>query len=253
MKTKCLIGEKEIHLWGVRLYADERCTSRLYASLSDDEKKSAEGYLLENDKKRFILCRGLLRMILGRYLRQNPKQIRFQQQTKGKPFLRDVCNPPLHFNLAHSGEYVIYALTHECEVGVDIEYLREVNDMEFIARRFFTEEECTDLFSLPHEKRAEGFFNCWTRKEAYIKALGEGLSLPLRQFQVSLIPGQPAAIVKQHRTPPLSAWTLIHLALAEGYVGALAIPSNLLALRRLCFSSCADCFEYVEMHSLIFC
>jgi 4'-phosphopantetheinyl transferase len=128
------------------------------------------------------------------------------------------------FNMAHSGVLALYACTVNCEIGVDVEELRDIPDIEQVASHYFSKAEAAELLSIGREiPKRDAFFRCWTRKEAYIKAIGEGLYLPLDQFQVTLLPDTPAKFV--HIGNDISAaseWTLQHLDLAPNYVGALA-------------------------------
>ncbi len=129
--------------------------------------------------------------------------------------------------MAHSGKFAAYAFAVGCELGVDIEQLRPVRDQEDIVRRFFSPEECAEWLDLDLSQRDEAFFRCWTGKEAYIKALGDGLSMPLDSFRVSLRPGVPASLIHAAGDPAATAkWSLFSLAPAEGYIGALALPER---------------------------
>jgi len=159
-------------------------------SLVPDERQRAERFRFERDRRRFIVAHGVLRDILGRYLKCSPAQVSFSYNQYGKPALAQESEAiGLRFNMSHSHEVALYALTRAREVGVDVELLREDFASLEIAERFFSRSEVALLNSLAPELRTDGFFNCWTRKEAYIKALGEGLSHPLDRFAVSLAPG----------------------------------------------------------------
>jgi 4'-phosphopantetheinyl transferase len=235
----------EIHLWTVPLDAPKADTRRISEMLSPDEQRRAEAFRFEKHRSSFIVGRGVLRSILGWYLLQPAKDIIFKYGAKGKPALG---NSPktLHFNLAHSERRVVYAFSDACELGVDIELLRSLPESESIARNFFSPEECAQFFSVPADKRTEAFFNCWTRKEAYLKAIGDGLIVPLNSFQVSLIPGQPATFLNLIGDRyPISQWSLSHLDFPDGYIGALAIPLPGCTIHWRTFSDTAKCFEYL--------
>jgi 4'-phosphopantetheinyl transferase len=193
--------------------------------LSHDEQARANRFYLERDRRRFIVARGALRTILGRYLGVEPGQLRFRYESHGKPFLSDDLGAgELRFNLAHSNELALYAFTCGREIGIDVEYIHPVPDVEQIAARFFSVNENAALRMLPESQRLEAFFDCWTRKEAYIKALGEGLTQPLDQFQVSLIPGERAQLLSVNDVPEkVMRWSMATLSPAPGYVGALAV------------------------------
>ena len=196
------------------------------ATLSEDERARASGFRFDRDRKRFIAGRGLLREILGRLLRVEASRLVFSYTASGKPIL---TTPPrgqsVHFNLAHAGSCAVYAVTLEHEVGIDLERLREIEGAEQLVERVFSEREAAQWRSVPRPQQAEAFFNCWTRKEACLKATGQGISEFLTQIEVSLIPGQPAGlvgIVGDSQAP--THWLLESLAPAAAYVGAVALP-----------------------------
>jgi 4'-phosphopantetheinyl transferase len=159
--------------------------------------------------------------MLGGYLGMAPAAVPFRYGSRGKPALD--LSPPVDFNASHSGALAVYAFTAGREVGIDIERLHSLDRMQEIARRFFCAEEAAELEALPEELRERAFLHCWTRKEAYIKATGDGLSCPLDEFRVSLRPCDTARFLHiGHRPEAAGAWTLHDLDLAEGYVAALA-------------------------------
>jgi 4'-phosphopantetheinyl transferase len=162
-----------------------------------------------------------------------PSQLRFRYNRYGKPALAgELAEDWLRFNLSHSHGLALYAFTENREIGVDLEFIRPELAGEEIARRFFSSAEAAELAALPSHLRTEAFFNCWTRKEAYIKARGKGLSLPLDQFDVSLAPGKPAALLRARGEPDESSrWSLTALAPAQGYVAALAVEGHAYQLR----------------------
>jgi 4'-phosphopantetheinyl transferase len=165
---------------------------------------------------------GALRVLLSRYLNRDPREFQFTFGRAGKPSLKSDVG--MHFNMSHSGNLAAYAFTHAGPVGVDIEEVRGISDLEGIARQHFCHAETTELLSVADEKqRRDAFFRCWTRKESYVKAVGEGLSVPLDQFQVTLLPGVPARLVHIENSERAAlSWTLHHLEPAPGYVGAVA-------------------------------
>jgi 4'-phosphopantetheinyl transferase len=165
---------------------------------------------------------GVLRVLLSRYLQRDPREIEFTLGQAGKPELKSDFG--MHFNMSHSGSLAAYAFTSVGPVGVDIEQIRNVSDLEGIAKHHFCRAETAELLSIADEKqRCEAFFRCWTRKESYIKALGEGLSMPLDQFQVTLLPDVHARLVHiQNSVHDAAAWTLHHIEPTAGYVGAVA-------------------------------
>jgi 4'-phosphopantetheinyl transferase len=184
----------------------------------------ADRFYFSQDRRRFIVARGVLRTLLGRYLDRAPESLSFSYTTNGKPALASEPGAdPIRFNLSHSHGTALYAVTRGREVGVDLEFIRGDLEAEQIAERYFSHREIVTLRALPTSLQKYGFFLCWTRKEAYIKARGEGLSMPLDQFDVSLIPGEPAALLS---TKPDSdearRWSLQNLTPACGCAAALA-------------------------------
>jgi 4'-phosphopantetheinyl transferase len=191
--------------------------------LSPDEWRRAGRIHHERDWRRFLVGRGTLREILGQLLNVNPARLEFSNGIFGKPQIAaPVAAQSLHFNLAHSDSLVVYA-TSRHELGVDIEHIREMEEADQIASRFFSPRETNCLHGLPAEQRLEAFFNCWTRKEAYLKALGRGLDDNLDQIEVSLAPGEPAELLPPHAS---RQWSLHTLAPAPEFVGALAIQEQ---------------------------
>lgn len=223
-----ILSSNEVHIWRASLdqiatYLDQRVQV-----LSPDERLKAERFYFERDRRRFIAGRGILRTILGRYLGMDPSQLRFCYGPGGKPYLAEKpIAGMISFNLSHSRELAIFAFVRECRIGVDLEYKRPVADAEQIAARFFSAYENAVLRRLQTSQKQEAFFNCWTRKEAYIKAIGDGLAYPLDRFDVSLTPGEPARLLSVERDPgQVSRWSLEVLMPAPGYAAALAVEGH---------------------------
>jgi 4'-phosphopantetheinyl transferase len=218
----------EAHVWRASLLQAEQETARLRQLLTPDEQARAERFHFQKDRDHFIVARGILRSLLGRYLEVEPGRLRFEYSSYGKPRLsKEFDGGALRFNLSHSHERVLYAFARGRELGVDIEYLRQDFACEEIARRFFSPHEVAAFCSLPTSQRTEAFFRCWTRKEAYVKALGEGLSAPLDEFDVSLLPGEPAALLSNRRRPQeVARWSLQTLDVASVYAAALAVEGH---------------------------
>jgi len=186
-----VIGDDEVHVWRIAL--DRGDGDSLRARLSSDELARAARFHFERDRTRFLVARAALREILAHYLGASPAEIAFVYGDHGKPALA----PPhgdLRFNLSHSHGLALCAVTRGREVGVDVERIRELDDLEDLARSVFSARELAALHRLPEPGLLAGFFTGWTRKEAFIKALGEGLSHPLKRFDVSLEPGRPARL-----------------------------------------------------------
>jgi 4'-phosphopantetheinyl transferase len=216
------LTEEMVHVWSLRTTeVSNAVVSKFEIFLTPDERGRAERFRFENLRHSFVLTRGALRVLLGRYLHIPPAKIQIAYGSKGKPRLAE---PELAtFNVSHSGGLAVFGFAASSEIGVDVEEVRPMADMLDIAQRFFCPGEAADLISLPANQRERGFFRCWTRKEAYIKALGEGLSVPLDGFQVTLRPGEPAKIIHLARDANAArTWRLCDLELSSGYVGALA-------------------------------
>jgi 4'-phosphopantetheinyl transferase len=216
-----MLTGRAIHVWPVSIHAPAAVVDQFRSLLSADETARAARFKFEHLQHSFTLARGALRILLGRYLNTPPRDLEFRYGAKGKPALAQSAG--LQFNASHSGHLALFAFTMGCELGVDIEAVRSMPDMEDVARRFFCAEETAELMALSTGQRDQGFFLCWTRKEAYIKATGEGLSAPLDAFRVTLRPGEPARIIHLERDPiAAQAWTLHDLGLEPGYAAALA-------------------------------
>jgi 4'-phosphopantetheinyl transferase len=222
------LSSAEVHVWRACLDPAAACVERLQLSLSADELQRAARFHFPRDRRRFIVARGVLRDILGRYLGVQSSALVFRYSSYGKPALADVAaEERLRFNVSHSNEMALFAVTHGREVGVDIEYVRAEIACEEIAEHFFSARERASLRALSTEVKHQAFFNCWTRKEAYIKAHGEGLSLPLDQFDVSLAPGEPVALLATRSDPQeVLRWSLQALTPGPGYAAALAVEGQ---------------------------
>lgn len=220
-----ILESDEVHVWRVSLCLSPFQVHALKRLLAPDELSRADRFHFEEDRSHFIAARGGLRMILSRYLPVAPDRIRFFYNQYGKPFLRPSTNHThLSFNLSHAADLALVAVTRQREIGVDLEKVSRKFDFEEIAVRFFSPNEAKALQKLPDHLKPEAFFNCWTRKEAYIKAHGEGLSIPLDSFDVSLLPGEPARFLSRSETgTDAHSWQLLALQPGPGYVGAVAV------------------------------
>ena len=189
--------------------------------LSSDEARRAERFRFEKDRNQFTIARGMLRTLLGRYVDTDPRALQFRFSDKGKPSLD---GSDVQFNVAHSGDLILLAFAPGSRLGVDVEQIRRDFATEDIAERFFSEQERQCLRDTPIGDRPDAFFRCWTRKEAYIKATGDGLSLPLQQFDVSFGADQPAQLLAT-RPDPIEAqrWHMYNLSVDKGYAAALVV------------------------------
>jgi 4'-phosphopantetheinyl transferase len=195
--------------------------------LSPDELERAERYRFDQHRNEFILTRAVLRRVLAPYTAQSPESLSFAYSAQGKPALNN-GPPDLRFNVSHTEGLAVLALVRDREIGVDAEKIRPQPDAQKLAKRFFSAEEQRFLGKLSGDELQRAFFRCWTRKEAYIKAKGEGLSIPLHAFDVSLEEDQPAALVGTRPDPSEAGrWTLYDLSVGQGYAAALAVANVL--------------------------
>ncbi len=217
-----------VHVWRASLEQPAARVRQLAQTLSNDERARADRFHFERHRRRFTVGRGVLRAILGRYLGIEPHRVQFRYGPRGKPYLAiESGECALHFNLAHSHELALYAFTRGRELGIDLEHVHPMPDAEQIGAQFFSARENVALRALPSHQKLKAFFNCWTRKEAYLKATGTGLARPLDEFDVSLAPGEPARLLHVHREPQEAArWSLQALAPGNGYVGAVIIRGH---------------------------
>ena len=225
----------EVHVWTASREAPDDAVEGFRALLTDDERRRADRFHSAVDRRQFAVGRGLLRTILGGYLGLEPSGLRFVANAHGKPGLDPASgvDPMLRFNLAHSGTLALYAITRGREIGVDIEKIRPDFGAQAIAGRFFAPGEVDALLALPAEDRTLAFFHGWTRKEAYIKAVGKGLALPLDEFEVAIDPARPAALLSTARNPAEAArWSLVALPTEPGYVAAACAEGSGWKLRR---------------------
>jgi 4'-phosphopantetheinyl transferase len=221
------LSHDDVHVWCASLLQPVPVIRQLSTLLSSDEQERASRFRFENLQQSFIVARGVLRLLLARYTDFHPKDLVFTYLAAGKPQLSEQTALPVFFNLSHSHELVLYAFSSTPNVGIDIEHVRQVDDMELIAERNFSAHEALELKSVSPEKISEGFFNCWTRKEAYIKAIGNGISFPLGEFDVSLIPGEPAKLLSIHGSVlEADRWSMVELHPAAGYTAALVVEGN---------------------------
>lgn len=210
----------EVHVWRKSLQCCDEC---LWARLNDDEVERAKRFRFDRDRDRFVTARATLRLLLGRYLDTEPREVAFRYGSKGKPELADTLSS-VRFNLAHSHEVALYAFALGMDIGVDIERVRARITEERIPERFFARRETNALRSLPVADQREAFFRCWTRKEAFLKANGEGLAFGLNQFAVSVLQGENLRILETPYDPDeADRWSLYDLKPGFPYVGALAL------------------------------
>lgn len=211
----------QVDIWRIHLDLGLDSVKSFESALSADEARRASSFQFDKDRNHYIVAHFSLRDVLGRYLKAEPAKLEFSIDQYGKPAL---LGHKLEFNLSHSGSFALVAVTQYRIIGVDVERMREGISSLVIARQYFSPAEVAEFDTVPVEQRETAFFTCWTRKEAFIKAKGLGLSLPLDSFDVSLTPNEPA-ILRAVRPHPQEAarWKLHSLDVAPRYAGAVAV------------------------------
>lgn len=221
-----LLPEEELHIWLAWLDVEPQERTRLSLYLNKDEVSRAERFVFPRDRDHFIVARGRLREVLGRYLHCPPNAVQFKTGRYGKLSLLDDVDP-LRFNLSHSRGLALYGFCRGREIGIDTEKIRPGFSGEGIAERYFSAAEQRELLELPKELRDMAFFLCWTRKEAYIKANGEGLQIPLDSFDVSLKPGEPATL----QSDDSGRWSIRSFSPAPEFVAAVIVEGEMQSTR----------------------
>jgi 4'-phosphopantetheinyl transferase len=229
------LGEAEVHLWVVSLAVTPEKSSHFQSILSVDEQERAGGFQRIRDAQRYVVARGSLRRLLGAYLAIEPDRVQFAYDAFGKPRLAGpVPLTFLNFSVSHCDDRGLLGFVRGHKIGVDLERVRTEIEVEDLAERYFSPNEFQRLCSLPADQRREAFYCAWTRKEAYLKGRGEGLSYGLDEVEVSLAPGEPAIILVASDDPDVSRrWTVQHLSPAPGYIGAVAVEAANIAFRCL--------------------
>jgi len=222
------LGDQDIHLWHADPHEQAVQLDQLQNLLSADELDRMRRFRFERDRHEFLFARSMLRTLLGAYLEIAGHSVRFAYADHGKPALA----PPqsktgLQFNLSHTSGAVLLAVSLHRSIGADIERVREDFEVEEIAARFFSQAEKRALLSLPPDQRHEAFFRCWTRKEALLKAKGDGLSFPLDQFDVSIAADEKrAALSTRPDSGEAARWQIFPVSARNGYAAAIAMGSN---------------------------
>lgn len=215
------LPDSAVEVWLMPLEVSEFHLQQCSMLLSPDEQERVQRFQFERDRRRYSVARGMLRVLLGNYLDVVPAAIAFQEGSHGKPSLAAPAMP-VHFNLSHSAEYAIYAISPRHECGIDIEWLDREIDHDALALRFFSAREHAELQRIPEAARKRAFLTCWTRKEAVIKATGKGLRLALDQIQITVDPdAQPQLLqIPEGRT---TDWSLYSLDAGDDYVATVAL------------------------------
>ena len=223
-----LIKNNEIHVW--RAFLELSSTQRQYfmGILSSDELKRMKRFHFKRDEDRFIAARGILRVIMSYYIEKSPEEISFEYTSQGKPIVTE--NPgsdTIHFNLSHSNRFALYAVTFNSSIGIDIEFIRTDAVVEQIAQKFFSQNEIRAIQNIQEKNRTKLFFQYWTRKEALLKAAGDGISSQMCQFDVSLINEKKFLPISYHPKNEIqSQWYVRDLMSFENYVAAIAVEGG---------------------------
>jgi 4'-phosphopantetheinyl transferase len=222
------ISADSTHVWLLACRQSPEVLDELLSVLDAEERRRADRYRFEADRNRFIASRGALREVLAAYLQCAPRDVLFSLAEHGKPHLAEPCDRSLRFNLSTSGDWAMLAVTLGREVGVDVERINSERADRGIVSYYFAPGEIQALEAMDEADWLQGFFNCWTRKEAFIKATGEGLSRPLDSFEVSLQPGQPASLISfQGCRQAAKRWRMAELAEVPGYASALVVAGSI--------------------------
>lgn len=222
------IARGRVHVWFATLDHADEVVLQLAESLSTDERERAGRFQFERDRRRFIVGRAVLRAILGACLEVEPRFLSFRYGRFGKPALADAFEgTEVRFNVSHSHGVALYAVARGREVGVDLERIRPLDDMESLAEECFSAKQNAALRSMSAPKRLEAFFSGWTRKEAFVKARGVGLSFSLAGFDVSLEPGDgPRPLTIPGDSQEESRWMVTSLAADPAYAAALVVEGR---------------------------
>jgi 4'-phosphopantetheinyl transferase len=229
------LGADEVHAWLFPLDAPVRPIDDLALLLDDAERQRAARFVFERDRRRFIAGRGMLRLLLGRHAGIDPARLAFALGPQGKPSIATpAVSTPLEFNLSHSQGWALLGVGHGGVIGVDIEVHRDIPEAEQIAASHFAPNELRQFLALPASQREAGFFACWTRKEAYVKALGGGLTVPLDRFEVAFVPGdKPRLRSIDESEQAAREWTLWDIDVGHGMTAAVIVHATGSVLRRM--------------------
>ncbi len=190
------VTNTKVHVWHASLQQPVEVVQKLEAVLSEEERQRADRFRFAKDRQSYIVGRGILRNLLSRYTGIKPEEIQFKYNPAGKPFLANQeAVPEICFNLSHAGQLVLYAFSWGRQVGIDVECIRPMEEMDLVAERIFSPGEYDRFRKISEKDRLRAFYNCWTRKEAFIKAIGDGMSFPLQEFEVSFEPDVPAQLL----------------------------------------------------------
>jgi 4'-phosphopantetheinyl transferase len=229
------LSATDVHVWRVCLDPDSRYVSKLFQTLSMDEMHKADKFHFDKDRNRFVVARGTLRKILGRYLNLTPNRISFSYSRYGKPFL-DAGNDSLRFNVSHSRGLALIAVTSGREIGIDIEFIDDDREVLKTAKNIFSPAVLSKLRSIDPELRVGAFFRGWTRTEAFFKAVGTGFSDPGKQLSEPIMPAESYFSAETIRFKEAKNWTLVTLPFDPRYASAVAVEGGIgtIGFHQLC-------------------
>ncbi|WP_372366097.1 4'-phosphopantetheinyl transferase superfamily protein [Candidatus Uabimicrobium sp. HlEnr_7] len=224
------LGENHTHIWYISLQAEKDELNYFSQLLNDEELKKAARFHFEKHRVHFIIARAVMRILLGKYLEKSPCKINFIYGEHGKPYIE---KNPIFFNISHSGDKALLAVNKTHEVGIDIELMRDNVSCEQIATRYFSQTEVLELAQTPLSQKKTAFFRGWSRKEAYIKGLGDGLTMPLADFYVPLMATENLAITHNSNS---RSWGLWHLDVGDDYAGAVVLQTLNTTIRKYTYN-----------------
>ncbi len=233
LPVRLQVDPGSLHLWSIPLGLTEPLLRKWGGYVSEDERQRADRFLRAQDHRRYTIAHAALRLLLARYTGLDVHALHFVAGPQGKPALANAGAEAMSFNLTHSGELAVVAVSSPARLGVDVEEFRVIDDAGAIALSFFAEAEVAALAAVAPTDRDRAFLTCWTRKEAFIKALGGGLSIDLASFEVSLSRERPAFLRIADAALAAQAWSMIHLEPAAGYVGAVVTDAMVSETRLL--------------------
>ena len=219
------LGESDVDLWKVSLDMPRNQIDELYYTLSGVEQRKADYFRFAEQRSSYIISYGILRKVLGAYLKMNPVELNFNYGKNGKPVLAGVpSDEMIHFNMSSSRNLTVIAISRYYEIGIDIEYIGDIPEIDRTANQFFSKAEADVFHALPVYEKTKAFYNCWTRKQAFLKAIGNGSLYPLKTFDVTLAPHEPAQLLRVKGKPQeASRWSIQAIMPETNYTGAIAV------------------------------
>jgi 4'-phosphopantetheinyl transferase len=228
-----LLSPDYVDIWRCCVGLADDQIGELSSLLSAEEKARAQRLKIAEKQNQFVITRGRLRQILGKYLNSDPCAFKFEYATHGKPYLEERWQGhEILFNVSHSHNFVLIAMSLDHQLGIDIEKIQHDKDHTFLARRFFSKREQAELTALPEEIKRRAFYSCWTRKEAFVKAVGDGITYGLDTFDISVHPDetQPSLNIHTNSTEDIT-WSVFNIPMDEDYMAALAVTGNTVSVR----------------------